>query len=394
MQPWRVIAWWGIFLGLTYGGRSVASPPQAPTVRVGTVGLALPEGWTVEATKATSRQLRHSSGWRGLVFGPVPTQDPHQALASLLPVVAPGVPLTKWKLKEASTARGIPVVLGSGFAEVRGVRSYFVPVAVGGTDHVVVIVGIWPNGTPKEALSTFGGLLGGLQATSVGFDSPGDRSIDGFFVGFGGRVGLTAAATVVAEAGTRSYTFLPDGRYAFSDVAMVNPDAYCTRHPKSCGRYAVRGSTLAMLRSGSTFLQRLGVGSIEELPFQMAADALMIGGLTYQRVSPAEGETFEGHYKSVSAGSTVKADFSVFASTDYVFARSGRFSKGGTSVATAQVPGVLAASSSKRAPRAGRYRVDGYELVLTYDDGAVEREPFFVYKGLLVIDGSPYTMAR
>ena len=168
---------------------------------------------------------------------------------------------------------------------------------------------------------------------------------------------------------------------------------HCRAEPTDCGLYALSGGGLF---GGASRIELTEVATQYAVlrpstePFARNGADLRIGGRDYRRLDPLpSGTVFDGTWRYTYASSGTMA----FSSGGV----SGQRTLGLTRDATSNEAGGTRtgfAGSSERPIEQGRYRVEGFHLVLTDDDGRSETlsvfEPERGSDGLLVIDGSNY----
>lgn len=138
---------------------------------------------------------------------------------------------------------------------------------------------------------------------------------------------------------TRTWLFLPGNRitrvYLYGggmfDPSRCNPD--------TCGRYAISSKKITVHWDG---------GSVDEWPFETTADSIQLNNSTFRPARPMAATALVGKWSA--AGGNV-----------YTFDANGRFSFGAGSA-----PGL-----------GGTYRVQGFTLTLTFDDGDMRHRILF-----------------
>lgn len=144
-----------------------------------------------------------------------------------------------------------------------------------------------------------------------------------------------------------------------------------------------------------------GTVEAESKPFARDGEDLTIDGGDYTRLPPfAPGALFEGiwRYFFASSGAGASSSGGVSAERFLVMARDGTFRRSGWaggSGSTNTGEGTSGfTTGSAQPPASGHYRVEGYALELTGDDGKTERLSIFALDRytdkLLVIDGANY----
>ncbi|HEY8576729.1 MAG TPA: hypothetical protein VIL88_10360 [Devosia sp.] len=197
--------------------------------------------------------------------------------------------------------------------------------------------------------------------------------------------------------------FDPSG--LFSDtIPAGDMSDFCAEHPEDCGTYRVSGGgfwggqrQIELRRVADAF----GRFEVETMPLEIGKDSLTIGEDVHAKVPPFPADTkFDGEWRYFFASSGMSASGSgsiaverflrlrpdgTYQRDGFVGASSSMDTGGGTNGVT---------TSNQRPSTAGRYRVEGYKLILAGDDGSEEVMSIFAPdKGsdeLLVIDGSNY----
>jgi len=125
-------------------------------------------------------------------------------------------------------------------------------------------------------------------------------------------------------------------------------------------------------------------GGWKTLPFQT----------TYARLP--DGLALDGLYRSTSGTGNIAVGGtqSVTAWEDYRFSPDGQVVRGGGAGSRAEAGNTAVATANRHAGRAGRYRVDGLVLQISYTDGSSERRILIAdpkeTKGTVWIDGEGY----
>jgi hypothetical protein len=109
----------------------------------------------------------------------------------------------------------------------------------------------------------------------------------------------------------------------------------------------------------------------------------------------------DGLFRSLGGGGNIAlgGGQAVAAWSDYRFSPDGRVERGGGAGATSSGAGVSVVTGSTRAGKTGRYRVDGFMLVIQYDDGTSENrilvaDPKDEGKGTMWLDGEGYVRRK
>jgi hypothetical protein len=172
---------------------------------------------------------------------------------------------------------------------------------------------------------------------------------------------------------------------ALTDVeGLADPQglaAHRQREPDSWTRWRRAGDRIELWRTGKQ-------GSAwKPLPFKTLYTAL-----------PADFR-LDGHYRSLGGtGNVAMGGGTMIAGwRDYRFYPDGRVERGGGSGGTVEGGGGRTTISAPAAQRTGRYRVEGLELVLRYDDGSEERRIIVAdpeSPTAIWLDGTGYTQPR
>ena len=138
---------------------------------------------------------------------------------------------------------------------------------------------------------------------------------------------------------TRTWLFLPENRisrvYLYGG-GMFDPSR-CS--PDTCGRYAINSKTITVQWDG---------GGIDEWPFEATAESIQLNNSTFRPARPMTATALVGKWSA--AGGNV-----------YTFETNGRFRFGAGSA-----PGL-----------GGTYRIQGFSLTLTFDDGDMRHRTLF-----------------
>jgi hypothetical protein len=150
--------------------------------------------------------------------------------------------------------------------------------------------------------------------------------------------------------------------YDVLDVPLERTDAAASRvaHPRRWGRWRNEGPTYYLAEPG-----------------ERERDYTLGGGGFHTAFAAPQGTTLTGNYKAVSG--MIMGETSTLSTTQLRFASDGRFTRGTdfAAIGSGEQSGVRTAAGASRS-NAGRYRVSGHRLVLTFDDGEM-REYFFAF---------------
>ena len=138
---------------------------------------------------------------------------------------------------------------------------------------------------------------------------------------------------------TRTWLFLPENRInrVYHYGGEMFDSSRCS--PDTCGWYAIASKKITVHWDG---------GSIDEWPFEIAAEGIQLNNSTFRPARPMAETALVGRWSA--AGGNV-----------YTFDAQGRFSFGAGSA-----PGL-----------GGTYRVQGFTLTLTFDDGDLRHRTLF-----------------
>ncbi|MBE9603686.1 hypothetical protein IAI18_02345 [Acetobacteraceae bacterium H6797] len=226
----------------------------------------------------------------------------------------------------------------------------------------------------------------------------GDGGLEGIFTHLNTGIRPNAFGGTDFYAESEVLNFEPGGLYAEAIPSGETSLAdYCRQKPRECGTYRVRGNQVEWRSVENDY------GTIKRRtePLRREGSILRIGETEHRMVEPMAPDTrLQGvwRYFWASSGSGAFSSGSVAVEKRLLLTRDGRFQRTGFSGATStnemggSRTGVTAGSN--RPVETGRYRLEGYRLVLTGDDG--RRETLSIFRpdqgsdGLLIIDGNNY----
>ena len=183
------------------------------------------------------------------------------------------------------------------------------------------------------------------------------QGIDGFYATTGNKVGFNHNLTAVVELGIKGLWLQPDGRFAQTESGMAGDfNAYCDKYPKNCGRYEISNGQY------TSWKESFPDNPPKTASFAQNEDELIIGENRYQKIYPVSDLRLEGDYSIIGSGRTVHS-----------------FSQDGSYVRT-----------FKDNVRTGNYKIDGYTIIFSLDDGETETEAFFTMEDWLVMDSKWY----
>lgn len=279
-----------------------------------------------------------------------------------------------------------------------------VAIATGRAIHVLMLVTVNLRGDDRRAAEAdFDALVRSFRPTEA--DRPfGLQPVPG-----GG--GLQGVYTHL-DTGLRPNAFGGLDFYAESEVLVLDPSglfsdtlpnggrdlaAHCRETPRDCGTYRLAGGQLERRQTGSRF----GLIEIERDSLAREGRDLRIGDTLHRFVPPLPADTrLEGRWRYFygSAGSTAFSSGSVAVERHLLLTRDGRFQRSGFTGASSSSDMGGGSSGvtvgSQRPAGQGRYRIEGYTLTLTGDDG--QRQVFSLFMperdsdAVLTIDGSNY----
>ncbi|WP_152047380.1 hypothetical protein [Aureimonas psammosilenae] len=232
----------------------------------------------------------------------------------------------------------------------------------------------------------------------------GDGGLDGVYTHLQTGVTPNAFGGMDFTSDSEITVFDPSGLYATELPENGDITVHCRAKPTDCGLYRLKGGGLL---SGASEIEMREVGDAfgtieaETKPFAKQGDGLEIDGGAYSRIPPfPEGTVLAGRWRYfyASSGSTAFASNSVSSeriltlASDGTFRRTGWSGASGTNDTGGGTTGFTA--SGKRPASSGRYKIVGYTLELTGNDGRTERSSIFApdkdSDKLLVIGGSNY----
>lgn len=192
----------------------------------------------------------------------------------------------------------------------------------------------------------------------------------------------------------------------FSDVIPANMDmaAHCAENPRDCGTYKVTGGGFwggekkIEMRS---VVDDFGTFEVEVSSLDDQGDGLSIDDNFHARLPEFDADTrFDGQWRYFWAqtGNMAFSSNSIAVERLLTMTPDGRFEQTGFSSASGSLDSGIGTSSfatnSDRPAESGTYRVEGYTLVLSGDDGNEQVLSIFApdmdSDELLVINGSNY----
>lgn len=270
--------------------------------------------------------------------------------------------------------------------------------AAGGAQHFLVLLTANLRREPAdEAEQAMQAVVRSLRVTPR--DRPfgvepakGDGGLDGVYSYMDSGLAINAFGGMDYKAEMQIMAFDPGGLYSRRLPATTG------------GTYRLTGGGLLSKPDGIETAAVTGPFAVirkKAQPFARTSDGITIGKQDHRRVQPPRaGTPYDGRWSSVwaSSGSTIGNSTSVSGNRTLVLGRDGRFSRtGSTSVASSSEMGDSRtgfAGTSRRPGEQGRYRVEGYAITFTGDDGTVETRTLFQpdgdSDGLLVIGGANY----
>ncbi len=369
---------------------------EAAEVKVENLKLDAPE-WSLIEQQGSVSQLNNGSTGMVLVTPYANTGNKETMFQNFLTTIDPQGQ-EDWEIKQGITSHGYDVLYTSGFIETQGVQIYVVPVALFSNEEMVTATLFDPEYEGKDALQqSFGNLLSSARFINnlepQNNPQPG-QSLDGFYVGFGAKVGVSVLAQATVEVGAKGLWMQPDGRYALTETGITeNFEAYCRQYPKNCGRYQIADGQYTTWRTATTQDELLQLYEVETKPFAQSGNDLILGETRYRYVAPATNLKLNGDYRLFSADSATDVagqTSSGSAETNYGFRADGRFVKGGSVSMFSDSGGTSVLTGGDQQTRVGSYQIDGYTLTLTFDDGEIQKKAFFLLDDLPVIEGDTY----
>lgn len=199
--------------------------------------------------------------------------------------------------------------------------------------------------------------------------------------------------------------FDPSGLYSDSMPVGADMEGYCADNPRDCGTYKVSGGGFwGGERKIETrkVINDFGTVSVDVESLEMRGDdGIAINENFHKKLPGFPAETsFDGEWRYfwAQSGNSAFSSGSIAVERLLVMTQDGRFERSGFSGASGNIAsgdGSTGYATHSDSPvAAGRYRVDGYTLVLIGDDGKEEVLSIFApdigSDGLLVINGSNY----
>ena len=370
---------------------------QAGEIDIGSLQLSDRE-WSLNQTTGKISRLTNGSNGMVLVTSPLGYQgDKVAVLKNFLTTVDPQFQ-AKWKIKTGVTPHGYDVLYTSGFIKSRSVRIYIVTVALFSKNEVAIVALFDPGYKGKGDLqNSFGELLSSARFTnnmSPHNELNQGKRIDGFYVGIGAKTGVSVLAQTVVEVGAKGLWIKSDGRYALTEAGITGDfNTYCDQYPKNCGRYQIANGEYTTWRSGSTQSTRLQIYTAKKQPFSQQGKDLILGKTRYRHIPPLSDFRLNGDYRLLRADSATGVGDRVrsgYVETNYGFSQDGRFIKGGSVSMFSEFGNSSVLTSGNRNVRIGRYKINGYTLALSFDDGETQTKAFFMIDGVPVINGDLY----
>ena len=233
----------------------------------------------------------------------------------------------------------------------------------------------------KAAVAAFQGLVRSLRpvATDRAFTfDPAPGPLDGLYSRFQSSLMVNGMGGLNMTLDWHTLTFDRTGMFSRNLPRGETLAAACARAPEQCGTYALSGEAggpqrLRMTEAGDGF----GTLHTTEGPVVRKDDSIELDEALWVAAAPLPA-TLNGRWASSYAGGGSMAFSSTFISSynDLTLTPDGRYKRtGGSSVSGSNTGGSVSTSyagSTAQRVRAGRYRVEGYTLVLTGDDGQTE----------------------
>ncbi len=236
----------------------------------------------------------------------------------------------------------------------------------------------------------------------------GDGGLDGVFTHLDTGVMPNAFGGTDFYSDSKITVFDPSGLFSTELPEAGDIQAHCRATPTDCGLYKVSGGGFfggARQIEMREVADEFGTLEAETKPLEQSSGGLTIDGTVHARVPPPPaGTPFEGtwRYFYASSGMMAASSGSIAVERILTLSRNGRFERSGFTGASATgdagggTSGVTV--SNQRPAASGRYRVDGYAIELTGDDGRTERLSLFApdegSDDLLVIGGNNYLKAE
>lgn len=181
------------------------------------------------------------------------------------------------------------------------------------------------------------------------------------------RMNVSANGSMTLSSGPSGLWLHPDGRFARTAVGLHKGfDEFC-RTANSCGQYTIENGRYTWFYDSDSPSE----ATTESIA--KSGDQLQVGDITYQAIAPVRDWRLNGSYQQVT-------------SNIYASAPTTHFGQNGSLQVTATEPGT-----DRRTVRNGTYRITGYTLTYSFDNGETETHDFYVIAGRPYIDGSWYS---
>lgn len=280
-----------------------------------------------------------------------------------------------------------------------------VAIATGRTIHVLALVTVNLRGDSRRAAEAdFDALVRSFRPTEAdrAFSlqpPPGGGGLQGVYTHLDTGLRMNAFGGMDFYAESEVMVFDPSGLFS-DNLPSGGRDmaAHCQAEPGDCGTYRLLQDGRIELRETHS---RFGLIEVEQESLVREGQDLRIGDTLHRFVPPLPADTrLEGRWRYFygSAGSTAFSSGSVAVERLLTLTRDGRFRRSGFAGFSGSNDTGGGSSGvtvgSQRPAEQGRYRIEGYGLTLTGDDGRQEVFSLFMpdkdSDGVLTINGSNY----
>ena len=176
---------------------------------------------------------------------------------------------------------------------------------------------------------------------------------------------VNADGSMTLSSGPKGLWLHPDGRFARTAVGLSKGfDEFC-RTANSCGQFEMQNGQFIW------FYDSDSASDARTESISKSGNQLRVGEITYQYVAPVRDWRLNGNYQKVTGNIDASAPVTYFS-------RDGR----------------LKVASADGRDRNGTYRINGYSLTYSFDDGETETHDFYIIEGRPYIDGVWYDLAE
>nr|WP_314256128.1 hypothetical protein [uncultured Devosia sp.] len=399
------------------------SPGLAREENLNGVVIDVPSGWTVERGEAGSL----------LIAQEFPETDDYEQGAVIIQLIAPrGIEGTLAQgmaqvvnafpdMAEEDTTTDSVGVTSNGYemimeyrccGEIQDISAGLTTIAVGSPTKQAYLqmVSMNMDGDREDEIDAEFATMARTMRLNEG-DKPfavepqdGDGGLEGVYTYL--RTGLTLNPFGGMDFTADSEITVFDTSGLFSDTIPANMDmaAHCADNPRDCGTYKVTGGGFwggAKQLEMRSVIDEFGTFEVEVSSLDDQDGGLSIDDNFHAKLPAFDaGTTFDGQWRYFWAqtGSMAFSSNSIAVERLLTMTPDGRFEQTGFSGASGSMDSGIGttsfATSSDRPPESGSYRVDGYTLVLSGDDGKEQVLSIFApdigSDEVLVINGSNY----